>query len=73
MRERTEVLTPTQARQASPRRMNLRVLVTSMVLLVAVAAILFYAIYGYPDSAIGVPEQPTGTSEPAAPTAPPAH
>jgi hypothetical protein len=43
-----------------------------MVLLVAVAAILFYAIYGYPDSAIGVPEQPAGTSEPAAPTTPPA-
>ena len=70
MRERTEVLTPTQARQASPRRMNLRVLVTSMVLLVAVAAILYYAVYGYPNSAIGVPEQPTGTSEPAQPATP---
>jgi cytochrome c-type biogenesis protein CcmH/NrfG len=72
MRERTEVLTPTEARQASPRRMNLRVLVFSMVLLIAVAAILYYAVYGYPNSAIGVPEEPAATSEPAAPTSPPA-
>jgi hypothetical protein len=72
MRERTEVLTPTEARQASPRRMNLRVLVFSMVLLVAVAAILYYAVYGHPNSAIGVPDEPGAASDPATPTTPPA-
>ncbi len=61
MHERTEVLTPTEARQASPRRLNLRVLVVSMVLLVAVGAILYYAVFAYPNSAIGVPEAPAAT------------
>jgi hypothetical protein len=68
MRERTEVLTPTEARQASPRRLNFRVLVISMLLAVAVAAILYYAIYSNPDSAIGVPEQePPAATEPGTP------
>ena len=68
MRERTEVLTPTEARQASPRRLNFRVLVISMLLAVAVAAILYYAIYSNPDSAIGVPEQePLAATEPTTP------
>ncbi len=67
MHERTEVLTPTEARQASPRRLNFRVLVISMLLLVAVAATLYYAVYSYPNSAIGVPEEPAATTEPATP------
>lgn len=70
MNEKTEVLTPTEARQASPRRLNLRVLVFSMALAVVVAAIVYYAIYAYPDSRIGVPEvtseEPAAT-EPGAP------
>ena len=58
MEERAQVLTPTEARQASPRRLNFRVLVVSMALAVVVAAMLYYAIYAYPRSAIGVPQEP---------------
>src|SRR5688572_27414022 len=38
MHEPQEVLTPTEARQASPRRLNFRVLTTSLILAVAAAA-----------------------------------
>jgi len=65
MDERAEVLTPTEARQASPRRLNFRVLVVSMLLAIAVAAILYYAVYDS-DTAISVPDEPAAT-EPAAP------
>lgn len=69
MEDRARVLTPTEARQASARRLNFRVLVVSMLLAIIVAAILYYAVYSNPDSAIGAPEQPTAahTVEPAAP------
>jgi cytochrome c-type biogenesis protein CcmH/NrfG len=70
MNEKTEVLTATEARQASPRRLNFRVLVFSMALAVVVAAIVYYAIYAYPDSSIGVPEvtsEEPATTEPGAP------
>ncbi len=67
MEQRAQVLTPTEARQASSRRLNFRVLVVSMVLAVVVAAMLYYAVYSYPRSAIGVPEQPAATTEPANP------
>lgn len=67
MAEKAQVLTPTEARQASSRRLNFRVLVVSMLLAVAVAAMLFYVVYGFPDSPIGVPEEPPAASEPAAP------
>jgi cytochrome c-type biogenesis protein CcmH/NrfG len=70
MHERTEVLTPTEARQASPRRLNFRVLVVSMVLLAAVAAILYYAVYAYPNSAIGVPQEPAAATDTTDTTAP---
>ena len=43
-------VTPTEARQASPRRLNLRVLVASMLLAVIVAAILYYALYQTSDN-----------------------
>jgi len=66
MHEQPQVLTPTEARQASPRRLNLRVLLTSLALAVVVAAILYAFVYGYPDSPIGVPEG----DAPAAATAP---
>jgi cytochrome c-type biogenesis protein CcmH/NrfG len=67
MQERAQVLTPTEARQASSRRLNFRVLVVSMVLAVVVAAMLYYAVYSYPRSPIGVPQQPAATTEPANP------
>jgi uncharacterized membrane protein YbhN (UPF0104 family) len=46
MVERQEVLTPTEARQASPKRTNLRVLATSLVMAVVVAAVLYAVFYG---------------------------
>ena len=68
MEERAAVLTTTEARQASPRRLNFRVLVFSMLLAIAVAAILYFAVYSYPRSSIGVPaEAPAAATEPANP------
>jgi hypothetical protein len=58
MAERAPVLTPTEARQASPRRTNLRVLVISMVLAVVVGGILYYAVFTHPHSEVGVPQAP---------------
>jgi hypothetical protein len=58
------VLTPTEARQASPRRMNLHVLVWSMVLAVVAAAVLYYAIYA-PRSPVALPKEQPATSTPA--------
>lgn len=40
------VLTPTEARQASPRRMNLRVLVGSLILMGVIGLALTIAFYG---------------------------
>jgi hypothetical protein len=45
MHEPQEVLTPTEARQASPRRLNFRVLTTSLILAVAAAAALYWVFY----------------------------
>ncbi len=57
------VLTPTEARQASPRRLNLHVLIWSMLLAVVAAAVLYYGVYAKPDSSIGLPkEQPASTA-----------
>ena len=64
MEERAPVLTPTEARQASPRRLNFRVLVISMLLCVIAGAILYYAVYMHPRSEVGVPPAP-GASAPA--------
>jgi hypothetical protein len=66
MPDKAEVLTPTESRQASPRRLNFRVLVASMLMAVVVAAVLYAFVYGYPESNIGVPETPS----PAAPPSP---
>jgi hypothetical protein len=73
------VLTPTEARQASPRRLNLHVLIWSMLLAVVAAAVLYYSVYAKPDSSIGVPKEepassapPPATAAPAAPEAIPA-
>jgi len=57
------VLTPTKARQASPRRMNFHVLV--WVLAVIAAAILYYAVYAKPESPIALPKEQPATSTPA--------
>ena len=45
MHEPQEVLTPTEARQASPRRLNFRVLTTSLILAVVAAAALYWVFY----------------------------
>jgi hypothetical protein len=73
MPDKAEVLTPTESRQASPRRLNFRVLVTSMLMAVVVAAVLYAFVYGSPQSTIGMPEvPPAAPSEPAtAPTTTP--
>jgi hypothetical protein len=45
MHEPQEVLTPTEARQASPRRTNFRVLAMSLILAIAAAAALYWVFY----------------------------
>jgi len=69
MTEPAQVVTTTEARQASARRLNFRVLVVSMVVAVAVAGMIYYAVYAHPSSPIGIPDQPAATA-PAAPTTP---
>ena len=65
------VLTPTEARQASPRRLNLHVLIWSMLLAVVAAAVLYYGVDAKPDGSIGLPkEQPASTAPAPATTAP---
>lgn len=44
--EKKRMLTPTEARQGSPRRMNLRVLVVSLAVLAAVGLALTAAYWG---------------------------
>lgn len=46
MHEPQEVLTPTEARQASPRRLNFRVLTVSLLLAIIAAAALYALFYG---------------------------
>jgi hypothetical protein len=72
MPEIAPVLTPTESRQASPRRMNFHVLVWSMLLAVVAAAVLYYAIYSRPESPIGMPKEvPASSAAPeSAPAAP---
>jgi hypothetical protein len=41
-----EVLTTTEARQASPRKLNFRVLIGSLLLAAVAAMILYAAFYG---------------------------
>lgn len=74
MPQRTQVLNPTESRQASPRRLNFRVLVMSMLLAVLVAALLYYAVYD-PRTPIGLPQQPPeqSTTAPEVPPQPPAN
>jgi len=46
MQQPQEVLTPTEARQGSPRRLNFRVLVGSLLIAVIAAAALYVLFYG---------------------------
>jgi len=64
MHERPEVLTPTESRQASPRRLNFRVLVMSLLLALGAAAAL-YAVFYTGETQISTPDP-----APTQPTAP---
>jgi hypothetical protein len=57
MHEPQEVLTPTEARQASPRRLNFRVLAVSLLLALVAAGALYAVFYGG--------ETPISTPDPA--------
>ena len=46
MPDKAEVLTPTEARQASPRRLNFALLVGSMLMAIVVAVVLYVFVYG---------------------------
>ena len=60
---RRTVLTPTEARQASPRRMNLRVLVVSLAVLAAVGLALTAAYWGTAVEDHSIPSGPAQSSE----------
>ena len=57
MHEPQEVLTPTESRQASPRRLNFRVLTWSLAMAVIAAAVLYTMFYSA--------ETPMSTPDPA--------
>ncbi len=52
---REKVLTPTEARQGSPRRLNLRVLVTSLLLAIVAAGVL-YGVFYLADTSMSTPD-----------------
>jgi len=64
MNERPEILTPTEARQGSPRRLNFRVLVTSLVMLLVVAGVLYAIFYGANTPASTPDPAPTQSTAP---------
>ncbi len=68
-RDGTEVLTPTESRQASPRTMNLRVLVYSMAVLAVVGAALLAAFWFETPSQLDEPQGPATVETPATPPA----
>jgi hypothetical protein len=55
MAQRDEVLTPTEARQASPRKLNLRVLLTSLAIAV-VAGVALYTVFYAGDTRMSTPD-----------------
>lgn len=63
MPERRPVLTPTEARQGSPRRMNYRVLTISLALAIVAAGALYLWFYGV-ETPQPLSSPPTATSEP---------
>ena len=62
---RPAVLDQTEARQGSPRRMNLRVLIGSMVAIVIIGAVLVGAFWKATPP--GMDSRPTGNEQPASP------
>ncbi|WP_072375750.1 hypothetical protein [Hyphomicrobium sp. NDB2Meth4] len=65
MQRTQEVLTPTEARQSSPRRLNLRVLVTSL-LIAVVAAVALYAVFYGGSTQMSTPDPaPTQSTAPS--------
>ncbi len=64
MHQPQEVLTPTEARQASPRRLNLRVLMTSLLIAVIAAAVLYAVFYGGSTQVSTPDPAPTQTTAP---------
>lgn len=64
MHEQPEVLTPTEARQASSRRLNFRVLATSLVFAVVVAGVLYALFYGTSTQMSTPDPAPTQTTAP---------
>jgi hypothetical protein len=81
-RGRRETLEPTDARQASPRKTNFRVLLASMTLAVVVGVVLVAGFWhatppavdassgGNPSQNTQQPAQPSGTAQPSAGGAP---
>lgn len=67
-RDGTEVLTPTESRQASPRTMNLRVLVYSLTVLIAIGAALLTAFWLATPSQLNEPAGPATSETRGAPT-----
>ena len=55
MHEPQEVLTPTEARQASPRRLNFRVLTMSLILAIVAGAALYTLFYAG-DTPVSTPD-----------------
>jgi hypothetical protein len=70
------VLTPTQSRQASPRRTNLRVLIVSMALALVTGTVLVSSVWKATppsmDASPGKPTSPPASNAPAEPTSKPA-
>jgi hypothetical protein len=64
MHEPQEVLTPTEARQGSPRRLNFRVLTVSLILAVVAGAALYTMFYGGNTPASTPDPAPTQQSAP---------
>jgi hypothetical protein len=55
MHEPQEVLTPTESRQGSPRRLNLRVLAGSLILAV-IAGVALYTLFYAGDTPVSTPD-----------------
>jgi hypothetical protein len=65
MHEPQEVLTPTEARQGSPRRLNFRVLTVSLILAVVAGAALYTMFYTGDTPASTPDPAPTQQTAPA--------
>ena len=66
MHEPQEVLTPTEARQGSPRRLNFRVLTMSLILAIVAGAALYTLFYAG-NTPVSTPEPPPASTQQTAP------